>query len=165
MKVPFVGMVREWQELGRFRKLESNDRAIVFYAEDGPSFVHFEHIIAELTQGLKLQICYVTSSVDDPILQREDPNILTFCIGFGSARTVFFKTLRADVMVMTMPDLNTFHIKTSVFPVHYIYVHHSMVSTHMVYRTGAFNHFTSILCVGPHHVSEIRAREKQLNLP
>ena len=165
MKLPFVGMLREWRELGRFRKLESSHRAIVFYAEDGSAYVHFEHIIAELTRGLNRQICYVTSSADDPILQHEDPNILTFYIGFGSARTVFFKTLRTDVMVMTMPDLNSFHIKTSVLPVHYIYVHHSMVSTHMVYRTEAFDHFTSILCVGPHHVAEIRAREKQLNLP
>jgi len=158
-------MIREWRELGRFRKLEASNRAIVFYAEEGSAFVHFEHIIAELTQGLNRQICYVTSSSNDSVLQREDPNILTFHIGFGSARTVFFRTLQADVMVMTMPDLNTFHIKTSAFPVHYVYVHHSMVSTHMVYRNGAFDHFTSILCVGPHHVAEILAREKQLNLP
>jgi YidC/Oxa1 family membrane protein insertase len=35
----------------------------------------------------------------------------------------------------------------------------------MVYRAAAFDHFDSILCVGPHHVRETRAREKLAGLP
>jgi len=40
-----------------------------------------------------------------------------------------------------------------------------MVSSHMIYRAGAFDHFDSILCVGPHHIDEIRAWEKLNGLP
>ena len=65
---------------------------------------------------------------------------------------------------MTMPDLETFHIKRSRQSVHYVYVNHSMVSTHMIYRPEAFDNFDSMLCVGPHHLKEIRARENLYGL-
>lgn len=67
-------------------------------------------------------------------------------------------------MVMTMPDLGTYHIKRSRAPVHYVYVYHSLVSSHMCYRQGAFDQFDAILCVGPHHKEEIRATEELYGL-
>ena len=134
-------------------------RSIVVYAQDGGYWTYLEGIVRELTGDLNRQICYVTSSPEDPVLQVQDDRLITFCIGFGAARTSFFQTLKADVMVMTMPDLQTFHIKRSRYPVHYVYVHHALVSTHMSYRPAAFDHFDSVLCVGPHHIAEIRARE------
>jgi YidC/Oxa1 family membrane protein insertase len=73
--------------------------------------------------------------------------------------------LKAGVLVMTMPNLETYFIKRSKFhPVHYVYVFHSMVSTHTIYRKGAFDHYDSIFCVGPHHVKEISATESVYDL-
>jgi YidC/Oxa1 family membrane protein insertase len=40
-----------------------------------------------------------------------------------------------------------------------------MNSTHTSYRPGAFDEFDTILCVGPHHVSEIRRTEEVYGLP
>jgi len=154
----------EWKEYLRFRALHSKFRSIVFYAADEASWKHFQPIIAELVEGYGKQVCYITSSVSDPILQLETDRIKTFYIGLGSARTVLFLSLRAEVMVMTMPDLGTFHIKRSKNPVHYVYVFHSLVSTHMIYRQAAFDHFDTIFCVGPHHVDEIRATESLYGL-
>ena len=65
---------------------------------------------------------------------------------------------------MTLTDLNTFHLKRSVNPVHYVYVYHAMVSTHMMYLPGAFDHYDSILCVGKHHVEELRKHEDMKGL-
>ena len=66
---------------------------------------------------------------------------------------------------MTMPDLETFHIKRSkVHPVHYVYIFHSMVSTFMTYRKGALDNFDTILCVGKHHIKEIREMERVYGL-
>jgi YidC/Oxa1 family membrane protein insertase len=152
--------VRGWKELRRFQSLPSEARSIVFYAEDAGSAVHFEPILKELTQNLGRQVCYLTSGPDDPILTAGDEMIRVFYVGSGVTRTRLFLALEADVLVMTMPDLETFHIKRSrVYPVHYVYVFHSMVSTHLVYRKGAFDHFDTVLCVGPHHIKEIRATE------
>ena len=107
----FASLIREWKELSRFRALEPRLRSIVFYAEDSSSWTYFEPIVRELTGALGKQICYVTSSKDDQILDLHEESIRTFCIGSGTVRTAFFLSLEADVMVMTMPDLGTLHIK------------------------------------------------------
>lgn len=160
MKFPLVSFFRDWAEWRRFNALDRSLRSIVFYAEDAASWVHFEPMIRELTGPMGRQVCYLTSSRDDPILRIENERIHAFCIGKGLVRTVAFLAMRADLLVMTMPDLETFHIKRSkVHPVRYVYVFHSIVSTHMIYRTAAFDHYDTVLCVGPHHVEEIRATE------
>jgi len=122
--------------------------------------IYFEPILTELTKNLKCQVCYLTSSPNDPLLTTENKRIKAFYIGDGSIRTKLFLTLKADVLVMTMPDLETFHIKRSkLYPVHYVYIFHSMVSTFMTYRKGALDNFDTILCVGKHHINEIREME------
>lgn len=156
---------REWMGLRKFRALDPADRSIVFYAEDGGSWVHYEPVIKELTGNMGKRICYVTSSANDPVLSLHDENVRVYYIGLGSARTLFFLTLQAGVMVMTMPDLQTYQIKRSRSSVHYVYIYHSMISTHMSYRPGAFDNFDAILCVGPHHKEEIRATEALHRLP
>ena len=66
---------------------------------------------------------------------------------------------------MDMPDLQTFHIKRSKkFPVHYVYLFHSMFSIHSYLRKGALNNYDTIFCVGPHHINEIRETEKVYGL-
>ena len=152
--------ISEWRAFFRFRGLPPEEKSIVFYAEDASSWRFLEPIITHLTSTLGKSICYITSSHVDPILERQDERICSFCIGFGTARTVFFLSLKADVMVMTMPDLGTYQIKRSNNPVKYLYVYHSINSTHMAYRRGSFDNYDQILCVGPHHTKEIRATEE-----
>jgi len=160
----FTSLIREWKELSRFRALDPGLRSIVFYAEDYSSWTYFEPIVRELTGARGRQICYVTSRKDDQVLDLHGEGIRTFCIGSGTVRTAFFSSLEADVMVMTMPDLGAYQIKRSRGSVHYVYVYHSLISSHMSYRRGAFDQFDAILCVGPHHKEEIRAAEKLYGL-
>ena len=119
----------------------------------------------KLTQEYDIKICYVTSSTTDPMLTSNDKNILPFYIGVGIARSNFFINLKATIMVMTMPDLETFHIKRSkVYPVHYVYIFHSLCSTHYIYRKTAFDNFDTIFCTGNYQIIEIQEREKKSNL-
>jgi len=161
MKFPKFSFNKEMQQLHEFESLSPSEHSIVFYAEDKFAMIHFEQILNELTKNLGRKICYITSSSTDPILNTENQMIKPFYIGDGTVRTKFFLTLKADVLVMTMPDLETFHIKKSkIHPVHYVYIFHSLVSTHMVYRKGAFDNFDTILCGGKHQIREIRETEK-----
>ena len=165
MKLPSLIFGKGWEELEKFNKLDLNERSIVFYSEDISSFAHFDQIIRELTEEMEYQICYVTSAEDDPILNTQNKKIKAFYIGDSIARTKFFLNLKAKILIMTMPDLETFNIKKSkVYPVHYVYLFHSMVSTHLVYRRSAFDHFDSIFCVGDYQLDEIRRTEKLYNL-
>ena len=163
MKFPGFGI--EWKELRKFEKLSLEEKTIVFYAENASSFNHFRLLIQKLTDGMNISICYVTSFKDDKIFQKDNPKIKVFYLGDGSARTKFFLTLKTRILIMDMPDLEKYHIKRSkVYPVHYIYLFHSMFSTHSYLRKSALDSFDAIFCVGPHHIKEIRKTEKVYEL-
>ena len=156
---------KAWQDFRKFNTLTDKERSIVFYVEDETSWVHFSPIIKELTKKTQNPICCVTSDPYDSSLEETNPQIIPIYIGDGVLRTIFFKIIDATVMILTMPDLQKFHLKRSNYPVKYVYIFHSMVSTHMNYRKGAFDHYDTIFCVGPHHETEIRATEKLYGLP
>jgi len=159
------GFGKDWKELGKFEKLTDKVRPIVFYAENKASINHFKLLISELTEEKNLQIYYVTSVKNDPMLSSKNKNIFAFYIGDGTARTKFFLTLKAKILIMDMPDLEIFHIKRSkVYPVHYVYIFHSMFSIHSYLRKGAIDNYDTIFCVGEHHKKEIRETEKVYRL-
>lgn len=156
---------KEWKELKEIEKIPLEQKFIVFYAENKASMNHFKALIFELTEKMNFHICYVTSVKDDLMLTSKNQKIKSFYIGDGAARTKFFLTLKAKIMIMDMPDLDRFHIKRSkVYPVHYIYIFHSMFSVHSYLREGAIDNFDTIFCVGEHHINEIRETEKVYKL-
>lgn len=152
-----------WTTLSAFNGLPAADRAITFYSEGRSDWPHLGPIVTELAkQGRR--ISYVTSEENDPVFALGNPDVRPLLLPSESARTVFFKGVDAKVIVMTMPDLETFHLKRSTNPAHYVYVFHSIVSSHMIYRKGAFDAYDTVFCVGPHHVEEIRATERVYGL-
>ena len=165
MIFPKISFGEEWNNLKKFENLSDFERSIVFYAENEASMNHFRTLIFELTERMNFQICYITSVKNDQILSSKNKNILSFYIGEGATRTKFFLTLRAKILVMDMPDLDRYHIKRSkAYPVHYIYLFHSMFSIHSYLRKGALDNYDTIFCVGSHHVNELRTTEKLYGL-
>lgn len=159
-------VVRHQRELTRFRKRHQKWRDIVFYSEGAANHPYLMPFIEHLTNSFGRNICYITSDDDDPFLISPPFGVEAFSIGNGIARTLLFATLDANVMVMTLLDLNNSYIKKSfVSDVHYVFVPHNMISTHMVFGKGAHDHYDTIFCVGPHQVAELREAEKKFNLP
>ena len=149
----------------QFRQFVENARCITFYAEDAASHVHYAGLIDAL-KDLGCTIAYLTSDKGDPILEQSAKGVHAFYIGSGTVRTSLFLAMDVPCLVMTMPDLESFHIKRSVVAdVNYVYLFHSIVSTHLIYRKGAFDHFDTVLTVGPHHDTEIRQWEVARELP
>ena len=153
------------QNVIRFQQLPKELRRLVFYSEGKNYWVHLEGLITETLENSDIPICYISSGRDDPGLSLEHPNFLSFKIDEKFIRDWLFANIDADVLVMTMPDLHQYQVKRSSHKVHYVYVQHSLVSFHMVYRPGAFDYYDTIFCAGPHHIKEIRAMEKKYNLP
>ncbi len=150
--------IKEWKI---FSKLPEKERQIIFYAEQGGYYSYFEGLISELIDKHKQEIIYVTSDFSDPVLQ--NPKVKSFY--FNSLLPWFMNFVKCKVFVMTLTDLNQFHLKRSINQVHYVYVFHAAVSTNMMYRFGAFDYYDSILCVGKHHVKEIQKHEMMHKLP
>ena len=166
MKITKSVYGKEENDIDEFNELDLDERSIVFYSESSVIlYPYVEEIIREL-QNRDQKICYVTSSKDDPIFKNKNKNIRVFYIGDSEIEKMnFFLRLKAKMLIMTMPDLGSYHIKRSKeFPVHYIYTFHSMNSTHMEFQKGAFDEFDSIFCVGPYQVQELRATEQLYNL-
>ena len=166
MKITKSIFGKEGNDIEKFNELDLDERSIVFYSESSVIlYPYVEEIIREL-QNRDQKVCYLTSSKDDPILKNKNKNIRVFYIGDSEIEKMnFFLRLKAKMLIMTMPDLGSYHIKRSKeFPVHYIYTFHSMNSTHMEFQKGAFDEFDSIFCVGQYQVQELRATEQLYNL-
>ena len=171
MKITKSIFSKEENDIDKFNELGLDERSIVFYSESSVIlYPYVDEIIREL-QNRDQKICYLTSSKDDPILKNENKNIGVFYIGDSEIEKMkFFLRLRAKLLIMTMADFGTYHIKRSkAFPVHYIYTFHSINSPLMGFDSGkiskgAFNHFDTIFCVGPHQIQEFRATEQLYNL-
>ena len=160
-----MGVWRDWRSYRRFQKLPPGDRSIVFYSETHQDWHHLQPLIDFFIGRLSRTICHVTSEPTVAAPSVPGAGLRTFRVGSGAICTWFFQTLKADVLVLTMLDLQNFHLKRSVHPVRYVYVFHSMGSTHMVDHENSYDHYDDLFCTGPHHVAEIRRREQLKSLP
>ena len=145
-------------------KLPKERRKIIFYSEGKDYWPIFEGIIKILIKETDLYISYITSDKNDIGLGKKINRFSIFFTDEKYVRNWLFANLEADIVVMTMPDLNQYQLKRSKHNTHYIYLQHALMSLHMAYREGAFNFYDSIFCSGPHHISEIRAIEKKFKL-
>jgi len=155
---------KELAQFQKFRETHPRKSDIVFFAEAASEWNCFFPIMTALSKERGLDVCYVTSEPFDGALTRSTTQVHSFCIGNGEAREQFFEQLDVKVMIMTMPDLNRF-VRRSNENVHYIYVFHTLISSHMGYIKGAFDYYDSILCAGPYHINELRATERVNGLP
>lgn len=144
-----MSLKREIRDFQKFQELPREEKEVIFYSESINYYPYLEGLIGGLDS-----VSYITS----------DPNDVTKDFYLNRLLPLFMVLVNCKVLVMTMTDLNLFHIRRSIHPVHYVYVFHSLASTHMIYRERAFDYYDSILCVGPHQVEEIRKREQLYKL-
>ena len=155
--------LRERDDIERF--YDTQNKLVVFYSEKSGFYNYYAEIIEYLLKHTKIIIHYVTGDPEDQVFQMNEPNLVPYYVSDRSLGT-FFAQLDVPIVVMTMPDLQTYHIKRSVVrrDIEYIYVFHALMSTTMAYRKAAFDHFDTIFTVGPYQVREIRENEKKYAL-
>ena len=154
--------LKGWRE---YRTLPAEWRNIVFYSESGQDWHYFAPLIEVLNGRLERRVTYVTSDNSDPGLAREHGLYKAICLPEGFFLTLHFNMQKADLVVLTMMDLDNLQLKKSINPVHYVYLFHALGSTHMVDHADSYDAYDSLFCVGPHHVEELRKREAMENLP
>ena len=154
---------REIKDYLKFNELDSSVHRVVFYAEDASSYSYFKGLVDQLTDRYHIPVCYFTSVPDDPLFHTKNAFLHVFYVH----QMLWFltKNLTAKVFVMTMPDLDRFHVKRSRHGINHVYLFHNIGSSFPVIRFGALFHYDTIFCVGPHHRQEIRRQEKLYGLP
>lgn len=157
---------REKADYKRFFSVAN--KHLVFYSEKSGFYKYFQNVIEYLLAHSNVIIHYVTNDPEDRIfgLAKQQPRIRPYYIGQNRAITLFMK-MDADIVVMTTPDLENFYLKRSYVrkDIEYIYITHGLTSSTMCTRKGAYDHYDTILCVGQHHVDEIRETEEMYRLP
>ncbi len=133
------------------------NKHLVFYSESNGFYKYYKGIIEYLLKNTNIVIHYITSDYHDQIfdLEKENHQIKAYFIDEKRLITLMMK-IDADVVVMTMPDLQTYHIKRSYLrkDIEYIYIPHGMDSLNMTMRTGSMNYFDTIYTTGPHQYDE-----------
>ena len=109
----------------------------------------------------------MTSDPEDAIFEKEkeEERIRAYYIGENKLITLMMK-LEADVVVMTMPDLEHFHIKRSYLrqDMKYIYVQHNIGSNNLTMRKMCMEYFDIVFCADKLQKEEELAIEEKYGL-
>lgn len=144
-----------------FAAENQKDMHLVFYSEGSGYYKYFQNLIEALLRDSNEVIHYVTSDPNDAIFGKNEPRIRPYYVDEARLISLMMK-LKADIVVMTTPDLDKYHIKRSKVreDVEYIYVDHGCSSLNLSYRTGALDAFSTVFVVSRVQAVELRAMEK-----
>ena len=168
---------RKWYQRDPLAKREKADykrffnvvgKHIVFYSEGSGFFKYFKGAIGYLLDHSDVIVHYVTNDPDDQVfaLAKDQPRLRPYYIGTQRAITLMMK-MDADVVVTTLEDLETFYLKRSYVrkDIEYVFMFHHMMSCHLTPTRTAYDHYDTLLCIGPHQVAEVRKAEQLYGLP
>jgi len=147
---------KEKQDYKRFFSILN--KHLVFYSESNGFYKYYKGIIEYILKNTNITIHYITSDYNDKIfeMEKENKQIKAYYIEEKKLITMMMK-MDCDVFVMTMPDIDNYHIKRSYVNknIEYVYVQHGMDSLNMTLRTKALNNYDSIFVSGKHQKEEM----------
>jgi len=108
---------------------------------------------------------YLSADPDDPGLNfLKEKGIEAHCLGHMNAAIVQLNRLKADVIVMTTPQLEVVQLKRSKDVRHYCHLIHAPIDIH-TYKKFAFDHYDSVLCSSTFQMENLRQLEQDRNRP
>lgn len=148
------------------RFFKDYEMQLVFYSEKNGFYKYYQNIIETLLAESDVVINYITSDPEDKVFEMASDRFRPFYIGENKLIVLMMK-LEADIVVMTTPDLESFHIKRSLVRKdnEYIYVPHDVNSPNLTFRKEALDHFDTVFSSGCLCTAEIRKREELYHLP
>ena len=150
--------------LGLKKVLSNNSgkEKIIFYSESNNYRNYFQTIFKKLLNTEKFLIQYVTSDIND---LEEFEGIKPIYIGNGFFQIIFFTVIKCKFFILTLTNLGNHHLKKSKNCKCYIYIFHSLVSTHKCYEKNAFINYDAVFTVGNYQNNELKKTEEIYRLP
>ena len=155
--------IREKQDYKRFMKY--GEKQIVFYSEKNGFYKYFQSVIEIILRKTDIVIHYITSDPKDEVFALANDYFHVYYIGENKLIVLMMK-MEADIVCMTMPDLQKYHIKRSMVKndIEYVYIDHGIGSVNMMLRKHALDYFDTIFASNDLAYREIRAMEKTYHL-
>ena len=143
------------------------NKKLVFYSESNGFYKYYKGIIKYILENTNLTIHYITSDYNDQIFEfaKTEKHIKPYYIEEKKLITLMMK-MDADVVVMTMPDINNYHIKRSYIrkDIEYIYIPHGIDSQNLTMRKGSMDNYDSVFVTGKHQREECEKTNGVYNL-
>lgn len=157
-------ILREKADYKRFMKY--GKKQIVFYAERKGFYKYFKDTIEYILRKTDIEIHYISSDINDDIFEHTSDTFHTYYIGDYKIMVLMMK-LEAELMVMTTPDFQKYHIKRSYVDknIEYIYMPHDVNSSNLTFHKDALDHFDTIFTSGPKNKEELLEREEKFKVP
>jgi len=150
------------KNLYKFYLIPNKEKEVIFFSEGQNYFNTFINYI-KIIEKYK-RVIYITTDSNDPIYKRNFTNLkIIYCKNIFLL-ILLMNNISCKNLIMTMPDLNNYEIKKSKNVANYIYLFHSLVSTHMVYKSNAFDSYDKILCITQNQYDELMLNKKLKNL-
>lgn len=145
------------------KSLAKNNHKFVVYSEGKQYYSVFKPILDEFEKR-NIEVMYYTSARDDEIFNENHSYIKKEYIGKGNSAYFKLAFLRADVCLMTTPQLDVLQLKRSPNVKHYSHIMHSIAFA-MLYRLFSLDYYDSVLCDADYQIPMIRELEKKRGLP
>lgn len=147
------------------RFLKYGEKQLVFYSEGKGFYKYFQNVIEIILKKTDITIHYITSDPKDDVFELQNENFQVYYIGENKLIVLMMK-MDADMVVMTMPDLQKYHIKRSMIrnDIEYVYMDHGIGSINLMLRKHALDNFDTVFASNDIVYSELRAQEKLYGL-
>lgn len=154
---------REKADYKRFSS--ENNKELMIYSESNGFFKYYADMIDYICEHSDLTIHYVTSDPNDNIFNDPREQIKAYYVASDPYLIPLFMQLDCKMCIMTMPDLEKYHIKRSRVrkDIEYLKVPHGMGSSALTLRKGALDWYDSVCCTGKDNENEIRQMEELYN--
>lgn len=144
------------------RFFSASDMKIMIYAEGKGYYKYFKEIIRYLLEYSDIDIHYITSDPEDPVLEDKREHFKTYYIASDQYLIPLFMKLECDLVLLTTPDLEKYHLKRSRVrkDIEYIYMMHGIGNIYLGYRKGALDHYDTFFLQNKNAELEIRFLEQ-----
>lgn len=153
----------EKRDYKRFMKY--GEKQVVFYSEKNGFYKYFQNVIETILRKTDIVIHYITSDPKDEVFALANDNFHVYYIGENKLIVLMMK-MEADIVCMTMPDLQKYHIKRSMVKndIEYVYMDHGVGSLNLMLRKHALDHFDTIFTANELVYQEMRKQEEKYGL-
>ncbi len=154
---------REKRDYKRFEKYGT--KQLVFYSENNGFYKYFKDVIEYILAKTDITIHYISGDINDRVFDLTSDNFQTYYVSENKLIMLMMK-MDADMVVLTMPDLQKYHIKRSIIrsDIEYIYMDHGINSLNMMLRKHAVDYFDTIFAANDLVFNEIRKQEEVYGL-
>lgn len=160
----FQTLIIKIKTLSCYKKEVSNTSIpIVIYSEGNQYFRIFKPILDEFEKR-EHPVVFYTSQEDDLVFKANYKYVKSLFIGQGFKGYAKLAFMKADVCLMTTPNLDVLQLKRSKDVKYYCHIFHG-ISSCLQYRLFSLDYYDAVLCDGEFQFSDIRELEEKRNLP